>query len=456
MTASLVVCGLAGCGTLASPADYAAYRAYRYEPDGPDRFAAGTSYLQRFPQGKFHARVQDEVLGAEEDFWADHRTSVDSLHEYLRAFPTGNHVDEARQRIGVFEAARRAQEEARRAAAQAEAERNAAELARQSVRQRLWTRITYAHWLRVFGGLQGWGQGFGAIVGLNPDFNDQFEVRPDCHGAHCRMNTRVDFSIPVPGRTALTNAVTFTLDMVRVGPERAVDQVFLTVHNKGLSHWWESEHQQPLDPADAAARESSVRWAMEQLKAEFVAIFPTARETPAALYGPPPEAVMEGAGDDDDNATPPPTDPHACVIPSQPLGTRWSAVIGCGTTGGAQISATPEAVEAHAHSLEGNPPAPSEAHACLRIDAYGALDGEGMSTDEGMVISLIPPCALTQPAHPARGAHPVVQAPARPPMHLPVPHPPVAAPSARPPGGPPPGGQAPRGAPPVAHPPAAH
>ncbi len=418
----LVLAGLVGCTALAPTTDYATYRAYRYEAAGPDRLAAGARYLQEYPQGRFHVEVQHEVQGAEEDFWSDHRSSVDGLTEYLHAFPAGLHVDEAHQRLGVFDAARREQETARRAAQAADAARVAAELSQQSARQRLWARLTFARWLRVFSGMQGWGQGMGVIAGQNPNFEAQFEGSPPvCHGAHCRKDARVDFTIPVPGRTAQSSAVTFTLDIVRVGTERSVNQVFLTVHNLGLSHWWESEHQAPVDLSDTTARESSARWAMDQLRAELLAVLPTARETPAELYGPPPAAVMQGI-DEDENAAPEPVDPNACEIPSQPLGTRWSAVIGCGTVGGASLTAPPEAVEAHAHSVEGDSPAPPvEPHACLRVDSYAAIAGAGMSTDEGMVVSLIPACAL-QPAAPGRPGH---RAAGHPVAHPAAPHAPA-------------------------------
>jgi hypothetical protein len=57
-------------------------------------------------------------------------------------------------------------------------------------------------------------------------------------------------------------------------------------------------------------------------------------------------------------------------------------------------------MEAHARTLESDEQ-PVTASVCLRLDAFAALDGDGMGTDEGMSISLIPPCAL-QPAAPRR------------------------------------------------------
>ncbi len=431
--ASLVaVVVIAGCRVWSSPSDYALYRAYRYEPAGPERLAAGGRYLAAHPDGRFAGEVREVVLAQEEDFWADHRSSVDGLNEYLRAFPAGAHTDEARERLRVFDQVRGQQEAERRAQQLAENQRREQELREASARQRLWMRGQFNRWIRVFGGLNGWGQGVGAIVQANPDFNTQFENEPpQCRASHCRKNYTLDFYIPVPGRSAVPRRLAFTLDMVRVGAERAVNQTLLTVHERGLTAWWELENQQVAEADSAQARETAVRWTMDQLRAALVASFPEARETPAELYGPPPEAVMQGV-EEDENAEPVAVDPNACVVPSQPLGVRWSAVVGCSGVSTGRFTTPPEAAEAHAHSLTSDEPAVTP-HACLRFDAYAAIEGEGMSTDEGLNISLIPPCALSSrggaPARP--GVRPGVR-PAAPPARPGAGPARPAAPAARP------------------------
>jgi|GEM_PF-1310960 len=401
-----------GCRAFSSPGDYALYRAYRYEPAGPDRLAAGGRYLASYESGAFAPEVREIVQAQEEDFWSDHRSGVDGLQEYLRAFPRGMHSDEARERLAVFERARGQQEAERRAEQDAARQRREAELREAAVRQRLWMRGHFNRWTRLFGGLQGWGQGIGPIVQANPEFGAAFENDPpQCRAAHCRKTYTLDFYIPVPGRSAVPRRLTFLLDMVRVGAERQVNQTLLTVRGRGLTQWWELERQEAVEADNAEARESAVRWTMDQLRATLVASFPDARETPAELYGPPPEAVMQGV-DEDENAAPEPVDPNACIIPSQPLGVRWSAIIGCSGATGARITAPAEATEAHARSLTSDE-APVASRTCLRFDAYAAIDGEGMGTDEGVAISQIPACAL-RPAGPARpGVRPGV-GPARP------------------------------------------
>jgi hypothetical protein len=114
---------------------------------------------------------------------------------------------------------------------------------------------------------------------------------------------------------------------------------------------------------------------------------------------------MQGV-EEEESAAPTPVDPNACVIPSQPLGTRWSAVVGCSPLNNPRAFTAPatEIMEAHARTLESDEQ-PVTASVCLRLDAFAALDGDGMGTDEGVSIALIPACAL-QPAAPARPARP--------------------------------------------------
>lgn len=417
---------VAGCRVVASRADYAAYRNFRYAAEGSDRLTAASEYLQTQPQGRFRPEVQAVINATEEDYWADHRASLDGLNEYLRAFPAGTHVDEARQRLAVYERTRQEGEAARRAAEQADRERREAELQAAAARTRLWGRTSFNRWIRLFGGLNGWGRGVGEIVQGNPEFSAAFENSPpQCRASHCRKDYVQDFFIPVPGRSALPRRATLNLDMVRVGTERNVNQVFTVMRNRGLTQWWELENQAAADPADPQARETAVRWTMDQLRAIVAVAFPGARETPAELYGPPPEPVVMGA-EEDENAAPEAVDPNACVIPSQPLGTRWSAVIGCTSlTTARPFTASAEATQAHTQAMATDEPAVTP-RSCLRIDAYAALDGEGMSTDEGIAISLIPVCATT--AAPARpGVRPRPGAPARPAPARPAPARPAPA-----------------------------
>lgn len=403
---AIAAMAIAGCRVVSSRADYAAYRTFRYAAEGSDRLAAASEYLQAQPQGRFRPEVQAVVNATEEDYWADHRASLDGLNEYLRAFPAGAHFDEARQRLAVYERNRQQAEAARRTAEEADRQRREEEHEASATRARMWGRTSFDRWVRLFAGLNAWGRGVGEIVQGNPEFGAAFEnTPPQCRASHCRRDYVQDFFIPVPGRSAIPRRATLSLDMVRFGTERNVNQVFTVMRNRGLTQWWELETQGAADPADPQAREAAVRWTMDQLRAIVAASFADAKETPAELYGPPPEAMVMG-GEEDENAAPEAVDANACVIPSQPLGTRWSALVGCANVTGRPFTAPAEAVQAHSQAMGAPAPAVT-ARACLRIDAYAALDGEGMPTDEGISLSLIPACATPAVAAPTRpGARP--------------------------------------------------
>jgi hypothetical protein len=389
---------LGGCAVIASNDEYSMYRAYRYERNADRRTAIGAEYASRYPHGQFVTEVGGDVGRREDEFWEERRSTLEGLQAYLHAFPAGSHAAEARARMGVYDQERRRIEEQRAAAEQAERERLAAQRRSENERQRLFARNTMLFWLRLLGSLNGWGQQLQQVAELNSDFNEAFggQPAPVCRTGRCRKSFHSDYTVPVPGRTAVEHAMDLSLDLF--SRNRQLVQAGLVMHHRGLSFWFECETQGLCDPSDPDARQRSVHWAMDQLKGIVATAFPDARETPAELVGPEPE--MEGAEEDPAEAAaraaqPPPP------IPPQPLGVQWSYVIGCGNHGGAQITVPDDAMpQGWAQAAGSNLPV----HACIRIDAYSAPDIEGVNTDEGLRISYIPATALAggAPAHPPR------------------------------------------------------
>lgn len=405
---TLWIAGLlwSGCAVLAPNAEYASYRTFRHETNADRRTALGSEYMRQYPQGHFRTSVVGEVGRQEEDFWEERRSTLQGLQAYLRAFPGGSHVGEARARVEVYEAERRRQVAVQQAADQAERERLAAERRASNERQRLFARNTILFWLRQFGSIDGWGEPIQVMAQRNPDFNTAFggEPPPQCRGARCRKAFQSDFFVPQPGRSAIPRRLSLSLDLLM--RERRVMQAGLVMHRRGLSVWYECETQGFCDPADAEARQRSVHWAMDQLKGIVATAFPDARETPAELVGPEPE--MEGAEEEVDAAA---ANQPAPAIPAQPLGVQWSYIVGCGSLGGAQITIPENAVPQGWNEATSGTSTP--ARSCLRIDAYSAPDIEGVSSDEGIRVSWIPASALPQAApaggrrgRAARPAHP--------------------------------------------------
>ncbi len=394
--ASVMVVGalcVSSCTQLLAPrADFGAYRRFLAETDPDRRTTAGAEYLEHNTAGRFRAEIEREIGNREEEYWEQRRSTLDGLRAYLTTYPHGNHVQEARGRIAVYEGERQRVTREQQTTEQQERERLAAERRANSERQRLFARNTFLFWLRTLGGLDGWGEAIPTVAQRNPDFNTAFggEPAPVCRAGRCRKTFHVDYTVPIPGRTALARAMDMQLHLIM--RERRIVQGALVMQRRGLSNWYECETQGACDPADPEQRQRSVHWAMDQLRGIVATAFPDARETPQDLVGPEPE--MEGAEDDsatDGQPTPAPTSP---ILP-QPLGVQWSFVVGCGGRGGAQITIPENARPAGWAETTGQN---GSIRSCLRIDAYSAPDVEGVNTDEGLRITWIPASAL-----PARG-----------------------------------------------------
>lgn len=110
VAAAAAVAGLGGCGGaatfLASPDEYAAYRATRVEPELEGRLAAASAYLGRYPEGAFAAEVRAWLRRAEPVYYEAKRGSVAGLTAYLRALPDGAFAREAQDRLAVLQRAR--------------------------------------------------------------------------------------------------------------------------------------------------------------------------------------------------------------------------------------------------------------------------------------------------------------------------------------------------------------
>lgn len=142
--AGLLAASLAGCaaaGTfLASPDEYAAYRATRVEPTLEARLGAASGYLQRYPEGAFAGEVRAWLRRAEPAYYQVKRGSAAGLRAYLRALPAGAFAREAADRLAVLERARALDEVAPAASTEARIEAEQAE--RRRVREEVAAWVT--------------------------------------------------------------------------------------------------------------------------------------------------------------------------------------------------------------------------------------------------------------------------------------------------------------------------
>jgi len=413
---------LVGCGVVASRSEYATYRAYRYETDQHRRVELAADYLEHYPRGLFRRQAESDLRGRDDEFWDGHRDTEEGVRQYVALFPAGSHLGEAQSRLNSWQAQADAVRERNLAEERERIRIREQQLRLEALRRKYYARTTIAEWLRLVGGLDGWGQTIPTLAERNVDFNNAFgsEPRPQCRAGRCRKSLGTAFVIPIPGRSALQRQLALSVDLLRPGGN--VVQAMVLFHRKGLSTWYEAETDNVVE--DAEGRQTAVAWSLRQLQGIVATVFPDARETPPELYGPDPE--MEGSVSEDDSA-PPDTTRALPPIPPRPLGVQWSYVVGC-NRGGAQITVPENARPAD--WTETNAELPN-VRSCLRIDAYSALDIEGMSTDEGLRISYIAPNAIP-------GARPTT--PPRPGAPTTGPRPPGTAtpPAVRPPTGTPP------------------
>lgn len=96
---------------VASPSEYAAYRATRVAPTFEARLAAAHSYLLDYPEGWYKAQVRAFFEPAEEAFFAVESGTKEGLRAYLATLPRGPHREQARRRVEQIELAERVNRE---------------------------------------------------------------------------------------------------------------------------------------------------------------------------------------------------------------------------------------------------------------------------------------------------------------------------------------------------------
>jgi hypothetical protein len=105
---ALGAAGSAGCRPatfIASPGDYADYRATRLGTTAEERLIAADRYLAKHPQGAWKDEVQGYYDRIEPLYYGRKQGSISGLEAYLRALPAGPHRADAGQRLEGLRAA---------------------------------------------------------------------------------------------------------------------------------------------------------------------------------------------------------------------------------------------------------------------------------------------------------------------------------------------------------------
>lgn len=262
MRASIVlcVCALSGCAVFADKADYAGYRAVRLAPNSEQRAIAMQEYIDQHPNGHWADEVQAARKSEDTKTFEAGKDSRAGLEHYLRAYPDGQFVAQARSRlqaIGLIEQQRKS------ASAQAE-QLSAARKARADELRRTWLGRFMGYWLKTLANLHGWGEPIPEVAKQNPQFSRAFGAlpRPRCTQDECVKYYQSSYAVPVPGGNRIERTLSLLLRLRMRGGKLERAELLLPEH--GFSRWFELENRKPVSDGDRDARLAAMQWAIER------------------------------------------------------------------------------------------------------------------------------------------------------------------------------------------------
>ncbi|MCF6283178.1 MAG: hypothetical protein L3J28_13410, partial [Candidatus Polarisedimenticolaceae bacterium] len=111
----------------------------------------------------------------------------------------------------------------------------------------------------------------------NPEFSEAFgrEPRPVCSAEECIKFYRMDFGIPVPGRTRVERSLQILLRLRM--HEGNLQRAEILMPDRGFSRWYELAHEQVVVDGDPEARQVAIEWARQQVIPVIRAASPQAR-----------------------------------------------------------------------------------------------------------------------------------------------------------------------------------
>lgn len=266
---------LSGCALTATKTEYSRYRSVRLAQSEQDKLVAMQSYMAHHPDGVWSEEIAAYRQEAEPNVWQQGRNSYQGLSFYLKAFPDGSHVAEAKPRLAALATveARKAGEEKLIAAAADEREAAAREY------RATWVSRAAEFWAKTLLELEGWGEEIPAVAKGNPEFNKAYgrSPRPRCSREECVKFYYGQYSIPVPGGTRLDRQMQMYLRLKM--DDGQLERAEFLLPNKGFSRWYEQEHRTAVVDEDPEQRKEAIDWAISQLEPAVEAAFADAKET---------------------------------------------------------------------------------------------------------------------------------------------------------------------------------
>jgi hypothetical protein len=311
------ILGGAGCATVATHDDYAAYRELRSKRDD-ERLVALGHYATQFPNGVWAAEIQRERSERENDIWGARNSTREGLELYLAAYPDGRYVEQARQRLAAVSAVQeRRGGEAQRVEQVQQAQREQTVEAR-----RRWVTTASQFWARTLLGIRNYGSSIAQVARQNPEFSQAFGQQPEplCTPQSCIKHYHGAYAIPVPGGTRLEREMHMFLRIVLTSGR--VDRVEVLMPQKGFSRWYELENRTLVTDEDPQQRQAAIAWALERLEPTMREAFTGANPidiVPDPIAPISAQAQAQSAGTQESTAAPT-TTPEASASAATPSG----------------------------------------------------------------------------------------------------------------------------------------
>ena len=258
------LCGcllLSGCSIFAGKADYRSYRQLQMAESDQDLARAQSAYMASHPNGAWSTEIGTAREAAESQRYQENNSTSDGLRFYLEVYPEGVYAEQARLRLAALEQVegRREVERENQAEVRREQRRDAAE------QRRTWAARAVGFWTELLGGLEQWNTPISNVAQNNPEFNRAFggEPRPRCSRTECIKHYRLEFGIPVPGRTRINGLMEIFLRLrMRDGNLYRVEML---MPNRGFSRWFELENRRPVADMDPESRNEALGFALERI-----------------------------------------------------------------------------------------------------------------------------------------------------------------------------------------------
>jgi hypothetical protein len=255
----LVFCS--GCTLLASKADYADYREVRLAQSLQTRAVAMQRYVAKHPNGHWHEEIQAARAGQDLAAFEAGKDTRAGLEHYLRAFPDGAFVAQARGRLSAVALIEQRDQVARHQAEQfAEARKQ-----RTDELRRTWVGRFIAYWIGTLTAMRSWGEPIANVAQANPQFSRAFaaQPRPRCTQDECLKYYTSQYAVPVPGGNRIERTLSLVMRLrLRAGK---LERAELLMPERGFSRWYELENRRAIADGDPEGRAAAAAWAVERL-----------------------------------------------------------------------------------------------------------------------------------------------------------------------------------------------